>query len=740
MFIVLGVTALAYALLAGLHTVMDFDLGWQLASGRWVAQHRQIPSTDVFSYTAAGQPWIYPAGSELLFYVAYLLGKYALLAWLGAAACAGTVALLISGRSAVSAALAILAIPIIALRTTPRADMFTVVLFAAFLALLWRYYENGHAPLWLLPLLMIAWVNLHLGFVAGLALLGGYVLVETVEMVWPERRPAAADRLRHAWPWLTATVAATPFNPWGAGIYRAVLRQERATAGHSQWITEWAPARLNWTLARMSISLRNPDGAFYVMLLAAAVAFALALWQRKLGVAVLLGGAALLAIRHIRFQALFAEVVVIAGGALLASAVAGPWTRIKHKLAGSLAVIGLTYLFVGLACLRANDLVSNRSYITSTSLSTFGDGLSWWFPADAAAFIEREHIPGRIFNGYNEGGYLTWRLGPTYQDYIDGRALPFGVSLFERNQALMSTALDSPQWQREAEQYGINAIIVPLGRYYGVDLFPVLRQFCSSAQWQPVYLDEVSAVFVRRSQQNESLIQRFGVDCAKASLPRIIPQTHDSRAFNQWANAAAVLHALGRNSEAFTATGKALGAFADSAFVHFLRGNLLAEAGDLGAAEPEYLRSAALEANGSTWSGLAAVYHRQGRLTEEIKAWQCAADLLRLPDRELLSLGFAELAAHRPRQALRAFDRADSLPGRASNRSFLARLAHGRARAWSELGDFDRAIPFQEETVKLAPDRASDWLELADLYERRQRPDDAQRARQRAAALPHQSE
>ncbi len=746
----LTVVALAYALLAGLRTVMDYDLGWQLATGRWVAQHRQIPSTDVFSYTAPGQPWIYPVGAGLFFYAAYLVGKYALLAWLGAAACVATVALLIWKRSAMLAALAILAIPMIALRTAPRAEMFTTVLFAAFLTVLWRQHESGRAPhpskpkpgllgtparLWLLPVLMIAWVNLHLGFVAGLALVAGYILVEALEMVWPERRQAAADRLRYAWPWLMATVAATAVNPWGAGIYRALLRQERATAAHSQWITEWAPARLNWTLASMSFSLRSPDGAFYVMLLVAAVAVALALWRRQLGAAVLVTGAALLAIRHIRFQALFAEVVVVVGGAVLASALAGRWERIRQTRLGSIAVIGLAYCVVGLACLRAADLVSNRSYLGTTNLSTFGAGLSWWFPEGAAAFIERENIRGHIFNSYNEGGYLTWRLGPKYPDYIDGRALPFGPKLFARNQQLMATPPESPEWQREAEQYGINAIIVPLARYNGVDLFPVLRQFCASATWRPVYLDEVSAVFVRRSPQNESLIQRFEIDCAKTSLPRAAPQGHDSQAFNQWANAAAVLHALGRNSEAFAATAKALGIFEDSAFVHFLRGNLLEETGDLGNAEQEYLRSAALEVNGSTWSSLGAVYHREGRLQDEIKAWQRAADLVRRPDPELLSLGYAELAAHRPREALRAFDRAQSQAARPSDNNFLANLAHGRARAWSELGDWKRAISFQEETVRLAPDRVGDWLELANLYDREQRSQDAQRARERAAAL-----
>ena len=110
-------------------------------------------------------------------------------------------ALLLRRGSAVSAAIAILAVPLIAWRTAPRADMFTVVLFAAFLSLLWENYQTGRARLWLLPLLMVAWVNLHLGFSAGLALMGMYVVTELLESLFgAERRRAALERLRRAYP------------------------------------------------------------------------------------------------------------------------------------------------------------------------------------------------------------------------------------------------------------------------------------------------------------------------------------------------------------------------------------------------------------------------------------------------------------------------------------------------------------------------------------------------------------
>src|SRR5208282_3383595 len=52
--------ALAYAFVAGLRTVADFDVGWLLALGRYLVTHHAVPRTDVLSYTASGVPWIYP--------------------------------------------------------------------------------------------------------------------------------------------------------------------------------------------------------------------------------------------------------------------------------------------------------------------------------------------------------------------------------------------------------------------------------------------------------------------------------------------------------------------------------------------------------------------------------------------------------------------------------------------------------------------------------------------------------
>ena len=202
----------------------------------------------------------------------------------------------------------------------------------------------------------------------------------------------------------------------------------------------------------------------------------------------------------------------------LSAAIAAWAARIQPARIRPFVASAAVAVVAALALLRSFDLITNRHYFHGTDESSFGTGLGWWFPQRAAEFIEREKVPGEIFNTYDEGGYLTWKLGPERHDYIDGRAIPFGVVRMQRHGQLLASPPDSPLWQEEVASYNINTVILPLARHDGISLVR-LQDFCKSKVWKPVYLDEVSAVFVRRTAQTEDLLQRFPVDCATAPLP-----------------------------------------------------------------------------------------------------------------------------------------------------------------------------------------------------------------------------
>jgi hypothetical protein len=267
--LVLTILVVAYALLACLHTVGDFDTGWHLATGRYLLQHHAIPATDVLSYTSPGAPWLYPPFAGALLYSVFQWFGYAGLSWFGVLS-AALLAIYLLWRAQPKAGIATavllaLAMPSLAYRITPRADLFTTLFFALFLAELWRFHRIGTARLWLLPAIMLLWVNLHPGFIAGLGVIAAYVLSEALLLPFHDLRAGARRRLAISWPWLAATAAAVLANPWGV----AALAQARQLAGLGgdpqqvpRLVGELSPQPLSWNVISQALNLRDPDSAF----------------------------------------------------------------------------------------------------------------------------------------------------------------------------------------------------------------------------------------------------------------------------------------------------------------------------------------------------------------------------------------------------------------------------------------------------------------------------------------------
>lgn len=497
-FPALAAVVVAYALLGSLRPVFGDDPFFMLNDARWLVEHHEIPRIDHFSYTAQGQPWIYPVGGSLLFYGLWLIGGYALLSWSAALTTAGTMALMLRRASVISALLAALAVPLIAARSNVRADMFTTLLSAAYLALLWRWHRTGRARLWLLPVLMIAWVNAHLGFVVGLGLIGGYVLVEFLEFFWADRRPAAVERLRRAATWLAATAAATVLNPFGLEIYGAVFRQLTAPQLEVMW--EWLPVPLNWNTLALAGAPLSEEGALVLLLIIAAVTAVVAAWRKEFGAAVLLLGAAVAAVQHIRSEALLATVTVIVGSSVL-DEIRVPVGRRARPVAAALLAVLLLVLLV--------DMVPRK-------LPVRGSWVTREYPEGAIAFIEREHIPAQIL-ATRFGAYFTWRLWPKYLVFWDARTVPFGPELLAQLRWLAVLPPTAPAWRAAVEHYDINAVLAVAGPNGFA-----LQEFCASDEWIPVYLDEVSAIFVRRRRENQGF-ERLRIDC---NTPRRVGDAH----------------------------------------------------------------------------------------------------------------------------------------------------------------------------------------------------------------------
>jgi hypothetical protein len=187
--------ALAFAAVLMMPAVLTGgDLYWHIAAGRWMIDNQAILRINLFSYTAAGDPWANQDWlSELL-----LAGAYVGAGWSGILALTATVAALAAGftgfflargRRAAIAGLW-LALALVTGAGAVRALPFFLALpcLIVWTGVLARAGEKG-PPLHLLPVMLI-WANLSSSFILGL-LITGVLALEAIAFTTKDRLTVA---------------------------------------------------------------------------------------------------------------------------------------------------------------------------------------------------------------------------------------------------------------------------------------------------------------------------------------------------------------------------------------------------------------------------------------------------------------------------------------------------------------------------------------------------------------------
>ena len=225
------------ALIASLQSV---DLAYQLRAGAAIIDSRAVPSVDTWTFTAAGLPWTDQQwGAQVILAAVYRAGG-----WTGLVLLRAVLVMVIFGclfeigrrrglglRHAAWLTLAAFIVGSAALALRPQ--LIGMALFAIVLLLVGdrRAHPNR---LWLIPVLVLIWANIHGSFFLGPLVLG---------LAWLEDVHGRIDRPHRAL--VAAAVAAvaacvTPFGPavWAYAIGLSTNPQV------TRLITEWQPSTL----------------------------------------------------------------------------------------------------------------------------------------------------------------------------------------------------------------------------------------------------------------------------------------------------------------------------------------------------------------------------------------------------------------------------------------------------------------------------------------------------------------
>lgn len=460
--------------------VADPDFWWHLRTGQFIVDTGAIPHRDIFSYTSAGKEWVtHEWLSEVLIFTLYRIGGTSLLILVFSAVITAAFALVYL-RSAGKPYLAGFAVLLGALATAPtwgvRPQMLSLLLMSVFLLLLDRYRQSGDTRLLLpLPPLMLLWVNLHSGYALGLVVVGVYAAAAFLERLAFFRRagvsrsvvPHSSPRaLRNLVLVLALCGAAVLINPNGARmfVYPFETLTSRAMQTYIQeWfspdfhLVEWQPlAWLLLALVAASLWARARVPLASVLLL---IAF---------------GYAALHAGRHVPLFVLVATPVLAAQLPQLVPLRESDLSPTRLQSVLNLALLGVIMIA---AALRGAAVLLNQPSVERTG-----------FPAAAADWIATYQPRGNLYNTYAWGGYLIWRLYPSYPVYIDGRADVYGDAFIENYLAVYR---GEPGWERELERQGARLVLIEPGA-------PLAEALATAPDWVQVRSDDQSVLYLRK--------------------------------------------------------------------------------------------------------------------------------------------------------------------------------------------------------------------------------------------------
>jgi hypothetical protein len=487
----------------GLAPLADGDLWWHLAAGRELVRARAFLTVDPFSSGAAGRPWLDVHWLfQLLAYGLFSLGGLRLLV---VAKClllaAGGVVLFgaVSGSAGprarapfvstlfVTAFLAALFAARALLLLRPVIP--TLVFMALFFALLERFRRERRAALLApLPLLQIVWANVQGLSMLGPALVGAYAFAMVAGAVAGERR------------WF-------PFAPEGAADIVARVGARRAArdllvvlglclAGCFVTPYGWRAVALPFTLlARFAPGAGNVYGTNVVenvppWLLErsgqfghlgwylGALALGLALARRLLLSHALIVGAlvalALAGNRNVLLLYWLATPIVV-----ISAAPALRWSRVARWLGRvALASSVVTVLVASVAAARESSLA---------------EAAPWRAPTESARVIAARGGQGTIFAADQFGGYLTWRLYPSFRPYIDTRLVLRTPQEFAEYLGVVDEPARFDAWERG---HRFDYVVLPVS--YPERFRRLIAHLYASDRWTLIFTDGAETLFARR--------------------------------------------------------------------------------------------------------------------------------------------------------------------------------------------------------------------------------------------------
>ena len=471
----------------------DGDTGYHIRTGEIIAKTWQIPTADPYSFhkpplTWTAHEWL----SEVIMAVIYKAAGLTGVVLFFAALLALTHWLLFQTLRRQSkdiflcVVVTLLATAASSTHWLARPHAFSLLLTLVWCACLDRFqYRHQNTLLMYLPPLMLAWVNLHGGFIIGLVFLMIYLIGNSFYALTcgGTRRSAHIHKAKSLAMVLLATLLVCLINPQGWEIFLFPIRvtSDRFVMDH---VSEFLSPNFHEVLP------------FKYMLLSTIAALALSrasLNVIQVALLLLVSYMALYSARHVSLFAIVVAPILLRN--LETILIQFPERilqfyrkRIENLLSIDRSVKGVLWPATGLSLMVGLAMAGSVTY-------SFDPGK---FPVAAVEFLRNERIAGNMFNNDEFGDYLIY-AAPDYRVFMDGRSDMYGETL---GGAYLRVANALPGWKTVMEKYQITWV------FFDTES-PLTAALREQPEWQVIFSDRIATIFVKKIPAHASLLQKY---------------------------------------------------------------------------------------------------------------------------------------------------------------------------------------------------------------------------------------
>lgn len=439
-------------------TSADFsqDLGRHLKLGEMIWQTRTIPNVNLFSYTNTTFPFInHHWLAEVFYFLLKSIGGLFFLQILKIVLTlsAGWVSIksgLAKGSRLVVLLVSLFLFPLFLDRLDIRPELFGFLFFSILLYIL--FFQEQKKLYYLVPLILLLWVNIHITFIFGI----GLVLLKRIKFL------------------TIFSLLAVMINPHGvAGVLYPlnIWKNYGYTIAENQNLFFLKSVMLNpliqyfllcipFIFIALFILFARKKYTFFIILL---TFFILPFWQ----------------IRHMPFFVL-ASIPTLSYAFSLVLFSSKTNTRLEQYRKILYGVLIL------LCILFSSAFILNTYYQVFDKNKSFGIGFDE-SQKQATDFVLKSKLKGNMFNNFDIGGYAIYRLFPTYKVFVDNRPEAYPAEFFQNIYIPMQE--NKELRTKIFRQYDIHTIffshtdMTPWGRIF-------MEQILQDPQWKIVFLDD----------------------------------------------------------------------------------------------------------------------------------------------------------------------------------------------------------------------------------------------------------